>query len=248
MIRRGKNMRMTKLAAALASLALTTGTAAVLAAGPAIAQADTPTQVGLTLGGTTSWTVLYGSELGTFSTQVTTDGVTGVPVGSAKLQRKLPGHDWRNVKTDDNVGDGVSFGNYGHRATQNVKYRVHYLGGTDDGTATTYAESYSNTVIVLTAWDLHPHASCPSRCKFYGKLSPKAKHHKILIQVKHHGWKRYKVIHTNARSRWTVFVKPSRGGGTYYRAVVARTKHLIGTYATGHFTIIGRSAYSVSPR
>ncbi len=241
-------MRTTKLGALLASLALTTGTAAVLAAGPATAQTDTPTQVALTLGGSPGWRVLYGSELGTFSTEVTTDGFTAVPVGSAKLQRKLPGKDWRNVKTDDDISDGVSFGNYGHKATQNVKYRAHYLGGTDNGTATTYADSYSNTVQVLTAWDLHPKAACPSRCKFYGKLSPKAKHHKVLIQVKHHGWKRYKVVHTNKRSHWTVFVKPSRGGGTYYRAVVAGTKHLIGNYALGHFTIVGKSAYAVSPR
>ena len=243
-------MRTTKLGALLASLALTTGTAAVLAAGPATAQTDTPTQVALTLGGSGSWTVLYGSELGTFSTQVTTDGSTAVLVGSAKLQRKLPGKDWRNVKTDDNVGDidGVSFGNYGHKATQNVKYRVHYLGGTDNGTATTYDDSYSIAVKVLTAWNLHPKAACPSRCKFYGKLSPKAKHHKVLIQVKHHGWKRYKVVHTNRRSHWTVYVKPSRGAGTYYRAVVAGTQRLIGNYAIGHFTITGRSAYAVSQR
>jgi len=117
-----------------------------------------------------------------------------------------------------------------------------------NSTATTYAESFSNTVIVRTAWNLHPHAACPSRCKFYGKLSPKAKHHKVLIQVKHHGWKRYRVVHTNSRSHWTVYVKPSRGAGTYYRAVVAGTQRLIGNYAIGHFTITGRSAYAVSQR
>jgi hypothetical protein len=238
-------MRTTRIGAALASLALTAGTATMLAAGPA--HADTATTTSIDLGGQTSWTVLYGSYVGTFSTQIS-DGTNQVMVGAANLQQKLPGRNWKSVKTDDDVSDGVSFGQYGSKAKGNVKYRVHYLGGTDNGTATTYSESFSNTVIVLTAWDLHPQALCQSRCRFYGKLSPKAKHHKVLIQVKHHGWKRYRVVHTNSRSHWSSFVKPSRGKGTYYRAVVAGTKHLIGNYAIGHFTIIGKSAYGVSQR
>jgi len=55
------------------------------------------------------------------------------------------------------------------------------------------------------------------------------------------------VIPTNRRSHWTVFVKPSRGNGTSYRAVVAGTKRLTKTYALGRFTI-GVSAYRVSHR
>jgi hypothetical protein len=146
------------------------------------------------------------------------------------------------------VSDGVSFGSYGSKAKGNVTYRVHYSGGTDTTTMTTYDESYSNTVSVRTAWHLHPRANCPAKCRFYGKLSPKAKHHKVLIQVKHHGWKRYKVVRTNSHSRWSVFVKPSRGNGTYYRAVVAGNKNLIKSYAIGRFYIIGRSAASVTAR
>jgi len=240
-------MTRTKLGAVLASLALSVGTATVLAATPAQAATEAPTQVSASLGGYGSIKALYGSYLGTFSVQVTTDGVTPVPVGSAKLQQKRPGKDWNNVKTDDDLSDGVSFGSYGSKAKENIKYRVHYLGGTDDSTMTTYDESYSNTITVLTAWKLNPQASCTTRCRFYGKLAPKAKHHKVVIQVKHHGWKRYKVVHTNRRSHWTVFVKPSRGG-TKYRALVAGTKHLIQGEARGLFTIIGKSAYAVSPR
>jgi len=243
-------MRTTKLGAVLASLAITTGTAAVLAAGPAQADTEMATQVTLVQGDHGSVSALYGTDLGVFSSQVTTtDGTnTPVPVGSADLQQKLPGKDWKTAKTDPDISDGISFGSYGSKAKGNVRYRVHYIGDTDTTTMTTYDESYSNTIIVSTAWNLHPQASCQPRCRFFGKLSPSAKHHKVLIQVRHHGWKRYKVVHTNRRSHWTVFVKPSRGGGTYYRAVVAGTKHLIKNYALGHFTIIGKSAYSVSPR
>jgi hypothetical protein len=243
-------MRTTKLGAVLASLALTTGTAAVLAAGPATAQSDTPTQVALTLGGNAGVTARYGTFIGTFSTQVTTDGITPVTAGTTKLQRKLPGKDWRNVKTDDDASDGVSFGTYGDTARGNVKYRAHYLGGTDNGTATTYAASYSNTVIVRTAWNLNDHGVCSPKCRIYGKLAPKSKHHKILIQAKHGSWKRYKVVHTNARSHWSASVKPTRGNGTKYRAVVAGTKHLIKSYSTIYrvYIIASKSAYSVSPR
>jgi hypothetical protein len=239
-------MRSTKLGAVLASLALSTGTAAVLAAGPAQADTEVVTQTVVNLGGYGSLTALYDSYLGTFSGQVT-DGTNPVTFGTAKLQQKRPGKGWNTVKTDDDLTNGVDFGSYGSKAKENIKYRVHYLGGTDTDTATTYDESYSNTVTVRTAWNLHPQAACSSRCRFYGKLAPKAKHHKVLIQVKHHGWKRYKVVHTNQRSRWTAFVKPSRSTTTY-RAVVAGTKHLIKGTALGRFTIIGRSAYALSPR
>lgn len=232
-------MRTTRLAAAMASIAITTSTAAVIAAGPAMA--DTATQAGLDLGGRTGTAQIYGAYLGTFDAQVT-DGTNPVTAGSADLERMLPGKKWQVVKTDNDVSDGISFGAYGSKAKGNVKYRLHYLGGTDSGTATTYAESYSNTVVVRTAWNLGPHALCTSKCRFYGKLSPKAKNHKVLIQVKHHGWKRYRVLHTNAHSRWSVVVKPSRGNGTYYRAVVGKTKQLIKTSALARFVIVGKSA------
>jgi hypothetical protein len=238
-------MRRTKLSAVVASLAVTSGMAAVLAAAPA--QADTPTQTSLNVGGRTGVTALYGSYIGTITAQVT-DGSSPATIGSADLQQRLPGKGWKVVKTDHNAADGVTFGRYGSKAKSNVKYRVHYLGGTDPVSTAVYAPSFSNTVIVKTAWGLAPHAVCGTHCRFFGKLSPKSKHHKILIQVKHHGWKRYKVLHTDKRSHWTVSVKPSRGGGTYYRAVVAKTKTLIRDYAIGHFTIVGKSSYAISSR
>jgi hypothetical protein len=244
-------MRLTTLGAALASLALSAGTTAVLAAGPAHAQTDTPTQVSTSLGGYGKLTAYYGTYLGTFSTQIS-DGTDPVTVGSARLQEMQPGKSWKSVKTDDDVSDGVSFGQYGSKAKGNVKYRVHYLGGTDDETATTYGDSFSNTVVVRTAWNMHENVTpyCQPRCRFFGKLSPKAKHHKVLIQVKHHGWKRYKVVHTNSRSHWSVVCKPTRGAGTTYRAVVAATKHQIRTISrSATFRLVpARSGSFVSPR
>ncbi|MGC4110555.1 MAG: hypothetical protein QM747_09060 [Nocardioides sp.] len=237
-------MLRTKFGAALASLAVTAGAATVLAAAPAYA--DTATTAALAMGGRTGLAAHYGSYIGTFSGGVS-DGSNPVTTGAADLEQRLPGKSWKVVKTDQDVSDGVSFGNYGSKARGNVSYRLHYLGGTDGDTATTYSTSYSNTVIIRTGWEMAPHAMCTTKCRFYGKLSPKAKHHKILLQVKHgKSWKRYKVLHTNGHSRWTATVQPSRGKGTYYRAVVGKTKSLIKTYALGHFTIIGKSSYAVS--
>ena len=128
-----------------------------------------------------------------------------------------------------------------------MRYRVHYLGGTDPASTTTYAPSYSN-VVRSARMEPPPEGQLHGSVPVLRQAVPKAKHHRILIQVKHHGWKRYQVIRTNRRSHWSVSVKPSRGNGTYYRAVVAGTRHLITTYALGHFTIVGRAAYRVSPR
>ena len=148
------------------------------------------------------------------------------------------------------MSDGVDFGQYGHKAKGNMKYRVHYLGGTDVGTSTTYSPSFSNVVIVRTTWNLHDQGICAPRCKIFGKLAPSAKHHKILIQAKHGSWKRYKVVRTNSRSHWTAFVQPTRGRGTYYRAVVAGTKNLSKGFSAQIYRayIDPRSARSVSPR
>jgi hypothetical protein len=216
-------MRTTKLGAVLASLAITTGTAAVLGAGPA--QAATPTTVRLALGSEHKVAAKYKDYIGFFSGAVSytqTDGSTAaVTAGKAVLQRKLPGKPWRNVKTD---GDAyfLDYGTYGDHATGNMQYRVHYLGGTD-GT-TTWDPTYSNVVMVRTLWDLHENGTCKGGCHFFGKLSPKARNHRVLIQVKHGSWKKYKVVKTDRRSHWRANVVATFGNGTLYRAVVAGTR------------------------
>ena len=221
-------MRMTKLGAVLASLAVTAGTAAVLGASPA--QAATATRAKLDLSGHHKVTATYKDYVGLFGGGVTytqTDGSTAeVNAGDAVLQRKLPGKAWKNVRADDSAGF-LYYGSYGSHATGNTQYRVHYLGGTD-GT-NTWDATYSNTVTVRTRWDLHENGTCSGGCHFFGKLGPKAKHHKVLIQVKHGSWKKYKVVRTNRKSKWSAKVVATPGRGTYYRAVVGKTKHEIKT-------------------
>ena len=220
-------MRTTKLGAVLAALALTTGTAALLGAGPA--QAATPTTTTFfASGGVHRVTAAYRDSIGGFYGYVKDGAGNPVTAGDAVLQRRLPGHGWKNIATDS-TPDFVGFGRTGDRATGNMQYRVHYLGGTD-GTAT-WGPSYSSVVTVRTEWNLHENGTCTGGCRFFGKLSPKAKNHRVTIQVKHGSWKTYKVVRTNRRSHWNAKVVATWGRGTLYRAVVGKTRHEVRTFS-----------------
>jgi hypothetical protein len=52
-----------------------------------------------------------------------------------------------------------------------------------------------------------------------------------VIQVQHGAWKRYRVVHTNRRGRWSAKVVATYGKGTYYRTMVPATKHEVKTIA-----------------
>ena len=219
-------MRTKKLGAVLATLAITTGTAAVLGAGPAQAEPNTPVTITLSLAGKSQVVAPYkdpvGGNLAGQVTYVLPDTtVQPVTAGSAVLQSRHPGTVWTDVRTDADAGD-LDYGTYGSHANGNTQYRVHYLGGTD-GT-TTWDPGFSNVVTVLTLWKLNEKGSCAGHCRLYGHLSPTAKHHAVTIQVKHGTWKKYKVVKTDAKSSWTAGVVATFGKGTLYRAVVTGNK------------------------
>jgi hypothetical protein len=81
-------------------------------------------------------------------------------------------------------------------------------------------------VAVHTLWKLHTQGTCLPHCRLYGKVSPTAKHQKVVIQAMHgNTWKRYKVVRTDSRSHWSAPVKATRGNGTIYRAVVTSSRN-----------------------
>jgi hypothetical protein len=209
-------MRTTKLGAVLASLAITVGATAVLSAAPANAATATTTK--LDISGHKNAKGAYGDYVGSLSGSVT-DSNGDVFDGTVELQAKQPGKAWKTVRTSTDPGF-FSFGSYGSKARGNVEYRAHYLGNATD------AASYSGVVKVTTYWNLHESGSCSGGCHFHGKLGPKAKHHKVTIQVKHGHWKKYKVVKTNTKSKWNAKVTATRGKGTLYRAVVGGTKKI----------------------
>lgn len=109
-----------------------------------------------------------------------------------------------------------------------MQYRVYYAGGTytdANGTAHSLDPSYSNVVTVKTFWKIDVSYPCSHGCKYIGKIAPKYQHKRVLIQVKRNGhWKKYSVVKTNAKSKFTARVRASHGKGTVYRSVVPGTK------------------------
>jgi hypothetical protein len=213
-------MRTTKLGAVLASLAVAAGTTAILSAAPA--EAATATAAKLDISGHHKAKAPYGEYLGLFGGSVEDSSGFAVTTGTAHLQRKLPGKSWRTIATDTSPGY-LYFGSVDSHAKGNALYRVSYVGDT------TYDSAVSNTVTIGTLWNLHDSGSCAGGCHLKGRLGPKAKHHKVLVQVKHGSWKKYKVVHTDRRSKFRVSVRATRGNGTKYRLVVPGNKHVLAT-------------------
>lgn len=249
-------MRMTKMGATLASLAITTAGAALLAGTPAhaadseLAVTPAPTTARLAINQQTAVKALYGNPIGYLEPAVADENGGLVYTGSAVLQRRLPGRTWTDVRTDGDTSDGISFGSYGHTATSNVRYRFHYLGGTDPNTSITYAPSVSNVVTVTTYWNFKDTSACPNgRCHISGRLIPRTAGHKIVIQVKHGSWQRYRILHTSSRGTYRVGVTGSPAG-TKYRMIITATKRLTATQK--RYTVIrvsGRTtARAISPR
>jgi len=245
-------MRMTRIAAVAASLAITTGSAALLTQTSAQADTTSTTTTSLAVNHQTSAVGQYGAFTGYLDVSVSDGLGGGVYTGSAVLQHRLPGQAWTDVKTDSDGTDGISFGSYGSHARSNVRYRVHYLGGTDPDTATTYEPSYSGVVTVVTLWNFKDTSACPhARCHISGRLIPRTKHHKIVVQVKHGSWKRYRVVRTGATGGYRIGVTGSRAG-TRYRMIITGTRSISPTVKIYRVVrVYGRSGASwrsFSPR
>jgi len=126
-----------------------------------------------------------------------------------------------------------------------VRYRFHYLGGTDPDTLVTYAPSYSNVVTVITLWNFNDTSACPNgRCHIGGRLIPRTKHHKIIVQVRHGSWQPYRVVRTTTRGTYRIPVTGS-ARGTKYRMIITGTKQLTATVAHYRVTrVTSRDAHA----
>lgn len=227
-------MRRSKVLAALASVAMSIGATAVIAAP---AHADTPTTVKFNISGKSHVKKVYGDYLGGVSgkveyTSATSGQVVEASNGTTNLEAKKPGKAWKVVGSDDSPGF-LYFPNSAQKAKGNVKYRAHFLGGTytdANGVGHTLDPSYSGAVKVDTFYKITVSSPCTHGCKYIGKIAPKYKHKKVLMQVKRNGhWKKYSVVKTNAKSKFVARVRASRGKGTIYRCVVKGNKKIHAT-------------------
>jgi hypothetical protein len=219
-------MRMRHLGAVVASLtvaAAATFGSAVLAAGPADAATATQAKLAIDTGKhkVQQVTGQYGNLVGFLEGSITDGSGTPVDGGEADLQAKLPGKGWKTVKKDSDASF-LSFGTFGDKAKGNIAYRVRYLGDA------TFAPTTSNVVTVTTLWSLKDHTDCVGGCHIRGQLVPRTKHHKITVQVKRGGWKKFKVVHTDAKGKFSVHVTV-HGKKTLYRIIVAGTRSITAT-------------------
>jgi len=222
-------MRTTRLGALLASLAITTGTLALVTVGPTQASAPTATTATLTINSQTQVKGQYGNLVGFLDATVTDGNGAPVSAGSAVLERQLPGRSWATVKTDSDGTDGFDFGSYGSHAKGNVRYRLQYLGGTDPVTSVTYAAAVSGVVKVITLWGFKDTSACPNgHCHISGRLIPKTARHKIVVQVKHGSWVPYRTVRTSSTGSYRIGVTGSRKG-TKYRMIITGTKSITAT-------------------
>lgn len=227
-------MRRSKVLAAFATVAMSVGATAVIAAP---AHADTPTTIKFDIDGKSQVQKVYNDYLGSLGGGVTyvsaTSGETlEADNGNADLEALKPGGAWTVVATDD-TPSFFYFANAAQKAKGNVQYRIHYLGGTytdANGVAHTLDPSYSGVVTVKTYYKITVSSPCSGGCKYIGKIAPKYKHKKVLMQVKRNGhWKKYSVVKTNAKSKFVARVHASRGKGTIYRCVVKGSKNVQAT-------------------
>jgi hypothetical protein len=221
-------MRLSRISAVLTALALALGMAAVTAAP---ANAATPTTIKLPK---LKMKGVYGGYNGDLNggevVYTEADGSEANPyAGTAYLQRQWKGKSaWKNVAVDDSPG-------YLYFPTEskfkgNASYRIYYTGGVNSSGTEAWDAAYSAVMTVKTFRDLNDSGSCSGGCHLKGKVKPKYKKKKVVIQVKRHGhWKKYKKIRTNKKSKFKVRVQPSKGKGTKYRIVVPGNKRFAKT-------------------
>lgn len=200
-------MRITRSLVGLLSAALL-GLVPIAIASPA--HAATATQVDFTINRSKA---VYGDDIYFYGTVKTTGGGY-VYTGVASLQVSEAGGAWRTVANDDTPSVLIF---PARRAGSNAVYRVVYTGDA------TYASSVSANRALKVTRDLN------ERIKgvvFNGKVAPSYKRKPVVIQVKAGRWKKFKVIRTDRRSRWSIKL-PARSKRTYFRAVVAGDKAFV---------------------
>jgi hypothetical protein len=168
---------------------------------------------------------VYGSSL-SVSINVTAPGVDQVYAGIVAVQRLVPGGAWTTILQSDSayLYDTI-------KVTSNASYRVLYSGGSNyQGTfdPATSAETGIKAQRKLS------YSEVPgSRTGIKGKLSP-AKRVKITVLKKvGKKLKRFKVLHSNRKGRYTVVLPAPRRGKFHWKIVFAGDRNFAGSVVRG---------------
>lgn len=152
------------------------------------------------------------------------DTVTGgmaSPVGKLVIRRKLAGQSsYKTVYTDERPGSFF----YKFKAKRSARYQIQYLGGSSKNY--TYTPSSANVKSKVTR-KLKVNTRIGSLV-VKGKVKPKFKKKKFVVQVKSGKWKKWKKVKTNKKSRYRVKLRGNRKG-IKYRFVVPASKGFVKT-------------------
>ncbi|HEX5770143.1 MAG TPA: hypothetical protein VFY11_04205 [Nocardioidaceae bacterium] len=235
-------MRLSRLLTSLLTLTLLTGPAALVAA-PAASAAETyPTEVVIELD---RKKVRYDDTFGIQGQVLATlaDGQKYyVEYAEVQLQRMFPGKSW--VGIDDTVAgaDGV-FDFYSVVGKQNASYRVTYQGETytTEAGEATLSGSTSAAQKLLVARDIEIGSrETATQMFFTGKVAPSYKKKVVQVQVRKCakcGWKFFKKVRTNNRSRFSLSVPVPRTGDWDYRAKTPESKAFIASISDRYLSV-----------
>lgn len=154
----------------------------------------------------------------TFSLSINVETTSGAQVydGTLTVQRKLVGEStWTTVKTSSSayLYDSI-------KARGNASYRVLYSG------TSTYAASGAS-VSSKVQRKINDTITGSRKLTFHGKVAPLYKRGKVIVQWKKKkagAWKKYRVVRTNAKSKFAATVGAPRRGYWYFRAVLPASK------------------------
>ncbi len=217
-------MRTTRLGAVLASLAIPPARRRLLAQPPHRPPRPAATTTKLALNQHKTVEGVYGQLVGSLRGNIADDHGGLVFAGTAVLQRQLPGKGWKNVKSDHDGAGRDRFGTNGQpRQGQRAVPRA--LPGWDGPHTPRPALRRSPTSSLVTLLEAQRvTASCAADATSAASWARRPSTTRSRSRSSTAGWKRYKVVHTNAKSKWTVAVTAHARQGTLYRAVVGGTK------------------------
>lgn len=165
----------------------------------------------------------YGSTI-SLSIEVETTSGEQVYDGALKVQRQVPGKEWKTVKSSSSayLYDSI-------KAVGNAKYRVLYSGTAD------YAATWAG--VSSKVQRKVDYSNVGSRhVVLRGKVSPKY-HGKVTI-LKKQGkkWKRYKVVKTTTKGVFRSPLPAPRRGRYYWQLVISKSKAFTTTKSARFYT------------
>ncbi|WP_121250927.1 hypothetical protein [Nocardioides ferulae] len=215
-------MHVRRLLATSLTATLVATTAAVLGGASPAAAATETTIVGASDGepwisrassyATQPGPVVYGEKFSLDIKVIDTNGAQ-VSDGSLQVQRKLAGQKkWKTVATS---ASGTLYDTV--KAAGNSTYRVLYSGSATYAASSAFAKAKVQRDLNAKAVDRGRHVY------LLGRVVPKYKGKRVIIQKRSGGWKTFRKVKTNKKSRFDVRIPGSRRG-TVYRAIVKGSK------------------------